>query len=73
MQDKFLSHFAKMVSDARPIREPEAILRAHNVDSDVKIQYHDQAHFEQIARKFGIFYEWKVIFFALQFTWLFNT
>ncbi|XP_042420977.1 alpha-1,3-mannosyl-glycoprotein 2-beta-N-acetylglucosaminyltransferase-like isoform X1 [Zingiber officinale] len=59
MEDKFLSHFAKMVSDATPIWEPEAILKAHTFNSDVKIQYRDQAHFEQIARKFGIFDEWK--------------
>ncbi|WOL05309.1 alpha-1,3-mannosyl-glycoprotein 2-beta-N-acetylglucosaminyltransferase [Canna indica] len=59
MKDNYLSYFAKMVSNARPIREPEIILKAKNIDSDIRIQYNDQQHFEQIAGQFGIFEEWK--------------
>ncbi|WOL13431.1 alpha-1,3-mannosyl-glycoprotein 2-beta-N-acetylglucosaminyltransferase [Canna indica] len=58
-EDKFLIHFAKMVSDARPIQGADVILKEQNIDSDMRIKYNDQRHFEQIARQFGIFEEWK--------------
>ncbi|XP_073101482.1 alpha-1,3-mannosyl-glycoprotein 2-beta-N-acetylglucosaminyltransferase isoform X2 [Elaeis guineensis] len=59
-EDKFVRHFAKLVADAKPVHGgPDAVLKAHNIDGDVRIQYRDQADFEQIARGFGIFEEWK--------------
>ncbi|KAJ8477516.1 hypothetical protein OPV22_021243 [Ensete ventricosum] len=59
MEEIFLKHFAKMVSNARPIRDSDVILKANNIDNDIRIQYSDQRHFERIARQFGIFEEWK--------------
>ncbi|KAK1321686.1 Alpha-1,3-mannosyl-glycoprotein 2-beta-N-acetylglucosaminyltransferase [Acorus calamus] len=59
IHDKFLKHFAKMVSDAKPVYGFDAVLKAYNIDGDVRIQYNDQAEFERIARQFGIFEEWK--------------
>ncbi|XP_026662003.2 alpha-1,3-mannosyl-glycoprotein 2-beta-N-acetylglucosaminyltransferase-like isoform X2 [Phoenix dactylifera] len=58
-EDKFLRHFAKLVAHAKPVHGPDLILKAHNTDGDAWIQYKDQADFEQIARQFGIFEEWK--------------
>lgn len=59
MEDKYLSYFAKIVSDAKPAYGVDAVLKAFNIDGDVRIQYRDQADFERIARQFGIFEEWK--------------
>ncbi|KAG1362687.1 putative Alpha-1,3-mannosyl-glycoprotein 2-beta-N-acetylglucosaminyltransferase [Cocos nucifera] len=60
IQDIFVRHFAKLVADAKPVHGGhDAVLKAHNTDGDVLIQYRDQADFEQIARQFGIFEEWK--------------
>ncbi|CAL9177794.1 unnamed protein product, partial [Musa hybrid cultivar] len=67
MEENFLKYFAKMVSNARPIRESDLILKANNIDSDIRIQYNDQRHFELIARQFGIFEEWKAISLSYQF------
>ncbi|URE47039.1 GNT-I family, partial [Musa troglodytarum] len=67
MEENFLKYFAKMVSNARPIRESDVILKANNIDSDIRIQYNDQRHFEHIARQFGIFEEWKAISLSYQF------
>ncbi|CAK9177925.1 unnamed protein product [Ilex paraguariensis] len=63
MEDKFVKHFAVMVKKAKPIYGTDAVLKAYNIDGDVRIQYKDQAEFETIARQFGIFEEWKVIQF----------
>lgn len=59
LQDKYLSYFAKIVSDAKPVYGADAVFKAFNIDGDVRIQYQDQADFERIARQFGIFEEWK--------------
>ncbi|KAL5207642.1 hypothetical protein ABZP36_032077 [Zizania latifolia] len=58
-EDKFLIQFGKDVSSATPLNGSDAVLKAHNMDADVKIQYNDQGDFERIARQFGIFEEWK--------------
>lgn len=43
-----------------PLHGSDAVLKAQNMAADVRIQYNDQEDFEQIARQFGIFEEWKV-------------
>ncbi|KAJ4806199.1 hypothetical protein LUZ62_018765 [Rhynchospora pubera] len=58
-EENFKNKFAKEVSEAKPLQGPDAILKAHNMDVDVRIQYNDQRDFERIARQFGIFEEWK--------------
>lgn len=50
-----------MVKNAKPVYGADAVLKAYNIDGDVRIQYKDQNDFELIARQFGIFEEWKVI------------
>ncbi|XP_042509610.1 alpha-1,3-mannosyl-glycoprotein 2-beta-N-acetylglucosaminyltransferase [Macadamia integrifolia] len=59
MEDKYISHFAAMVSNAKPIHGTDVVLKAYNIDGDVRIPYKDQNEFESIARQFGIFQEWK--------------
>lgn len=59
MKENFLKYFAKEVSNAKPIHGSDVVLKAYNIDGDVRIQYNDQADFERIARRFGIFEEWK--------------
>lgn len=54
-------YFGDMVKSAKPVYGADAVLKAYNIDGDVRIQYRDQADFEHIARQFGIFEEWKVI------------
>lgn len=65
-----------MVKNAKPVYGVDAVLKAYNIDGDVRIQYRDQDDFRRIARQFGIFEEWKVIsppscisflFFTLKF------
>ncbi|KQK02182.1 alpha-1,3-mannosyl-glycoprotein 2-beta-N-acetylglucosaminyltransferase isoform X2 [Brachypodium distachyon] len=58
-EDKFLIQFGKEVASATPLHGSDALLKAHNMDVDVRIQYNDQGDFERIARQFGIFEEWK--------------
>lgn len=60
LQDKFVKHFAELVKSAKPLYGNDLLLKTINVDGDVRIQYNDQSHFENIARHFGIFEEWKV-------------
>jgi alpha-1,3-mannosyl-glycoprotein beta-1,2-N-acetylglucosaminyltransferase len=55
-----LIQFGKDVASATPLHGSDALLKAHNIDADVRIQYDDQGDFERIARHFGIFEEWKV-------------
>ena len=50
-----------MVKNAKPVYGPDVVLKAYNIDGDVRIQYRDKADFERIAHQFGIFEEWKVI------------
>ncbi|KAL6911198.1 hypothetical protein ACP4OV_000003 [Aristida adscensionis] len=58
-EDKFLAQFGKEVASATPLHGSDAVLKAHNMGTDVRIQYNDQEDFERIARQFGIFEEWK--------------
>uniref|UniRef100_A0ACD6A0B8 Uncharacterized protein n=1 Tax=Avena sativa TaxID=4498 RepID=A0ACD6A0B8_AVESA len=58
-EDKFLIQFGKDVASATPLHGSDSLLKAHNMDVDVRIQYDDQGDFERIARHFGIFEEWK--------------
>ncbi|OMO59897.1 Glycosyl transferase, family 13 [Corchorus capsularis] len=48
-----------IVKNAKPIPGTDAALKASNIPGDVRIQYTDQSDFEQIARQFGVFEEWK--------------
>ncbi|CDP14492.1 unnamed protein product [Coffea canephora] len=59
MEDKYVKHFAELVKNAKPVYGADAVLKAYNIDGDVRIQYRDQMDFEFIARQFGIFEEWK--------------
>ncbi|KAF5443704.1 hypothetical protein F2P56_036239 [Juglans regia] len=59
MEDKFTKHFADTVKKAKPIQGTDVVLKAYNIDGDVRIEYKDQFEFERIARQFGIFEEWK--------------
>ncbi|XP_071922047.1 alpha-1,3-mannosyl-glycoprotein 2-beta-N-acetylglucosaminyltransferase-like [Coffea arabica] len=58
-EDKYVKHFAELVKNAKPVYGADAVLKAYNIDGDVRIQYRDQMDFEFIARQFGIFEEWK--------------
>eukprot|EP00262_Sarcandra_glabra_P006811 TRINITY_DN19367_c0_g1_i1.p1 TRINITY_DN19367_c0_g1~~TRINITY_DN19367_c0_g1_i1.p1 ORF type:complete len:444 (+),score=97.68 TRINITY_DN19367_c0_g1_i1:275-1606(+) len=58
-EEKFLNHFANLVANAKPVQGTDVVLKAYNIDGDVRILYRDQMDFEQIARQFGIFEEWK--------------
>lgn len=57
-----MEHFADMVRKATPIQQTDAVLKASNINGDVRILYQDQPDFERIASQFGIFEEWKVMF-----------
>lgn len=59
MEDNFQNHFSKLVAEAKPVRGPDVVLKAYNIDGDVRIKYINQENFEEIARQFGIFQEWK--------------
>ncbi|XP_074284806.1 alpha-1,3-mannosyl-glycoprotein 2-beta-N-acetylglucosaminyltransferase [Silene latifolia] len=59
MEDNYLKYFASLVQKATPLYGNDFVLKANNVDGDVRIQYKDQGDFENIARQFGIFEEWK--------------
>ncbi|CAN1805207.1 Alpha-1,3-mannosyl-glycoprotein 2-beta-N-acetylglucosaminyltransferase [Linum perenne] len=59
LQDKYPKHFAELVTNAKPVYGKDAVLKAFNIVGDVRIQYKDEADFANIARKFGIFEEWK--------------
>lgn len=56
-----MQHFGDIVKSAKPVHGADAVLKAYNIDGDVRIKYYDQTDFERIARQFGIFEEWKVI------------
>nr|CAB3468309.1 unnamed protein product [Digitaria exilis] len=58
-EDNFVTKFGKEVASATPLHGSDAVLKAHNMAADVRIQYNDQEDFERIARQFGIFEEWK--------------
>ncbi|XP_076906360.1 alpha-1,3-mannosyl-glycoprotein 2-beta-N-acetylglucosaminyltransferase-like [Bidens hawaiensis] len=59
MEDKFVKHFADLLKNAKPTYGNDLVLKTNNVNGDVRIHYTDQSHFENIARQFGIFEEWK--------------
>ncbi|KAF9589869.1 hypothetical protein IFM89_029109 [Coptis chinensis] len=59
IEKNYIRHFGNIVSNATPVHGSDVILKAYNIDGDVRIQYKDQADFEHIARQFGIFEEWK--------------
>lgn len=59
MEDAFVKHFAALVKSAKPLFGTDLVMKTNNVDGDVRIRYRDQSHFENIARQFGIFEEWK--------------
>ncbi|XP_077220386.1 alpha-1,3-mannosyl-glycoprotein beta-1,2-N-acetylglucosaminyltransferase [Tasmannia lanceolata] len=58
-EDKFLKYIANLVANAKPVSGNDAVLKAYNIDGDVRIQYNDETEFGRIARQFGIFEEWK--------------
>ncbi|KAL2346003.1 hypothetical protein Fmac_000003 [Flemingia macrophylla] len=59
LEDKYSMHFANIVKKATPVYGADMVLKAYNIDGDVRIEYRDQSDFETIARQFGIFQEWK--------------
>ncbi|KAG5030347.1 hypothetical protein JHK82_013958 [Glycine max] len=59
LEDKYSMHFANVVKKATPVYGADMVLKAYNIDGDVRIKYEDQSDFENIARQFGIFQEWK--------------
>ncbi|KAJ0844515.1 putative alpha-1,3-mannosyl-glycoprotein 2-beta-N-acetylglucosaminyltransferase [Helianthus annuus] len=59
MEDKFVKHFADLLKNTKPLFGNDLVLKTNNVNGDVRIHYTDQSHFENIARQFGIFEEWK--------------
>ncbi|EEF35247.1 alpha-1,3-mannosyl-glycoprotein beta-1, 2-n-acetylglucosaminyltransferase, putative [Ricinus communis] len=60
MEDKYPTFYANILKNAKPVYGNDAVLKAYNIEGDVRIQYKDQADFERIASQFGIFEEWKV-------------
>ncbi|KAL1554532.1 alpha-1,3-mannosyl-glycoprotein 2-beta-N-acetylglucosaminyltransferase [Salvia divinorum] len=58
-EDKYVEHFADLVKKATHIQGSNAVLKASNINGDVRILYRDQPNFEEIASQFGIFEEWK--------------
>ncbi|KAF8020850.1 hypothetical protein BT93_G1305 [Corymbia citriodora subsp. variegata] len=59
MEDEYIKHFAEILKNAKPINGADAVLKASNVQGDVRVHYKDQPDFERIARQFGVFQEWK--------------
>ncbi|XP_015579636.1 alpha-1,3-mannosyl-glycoprotein 2-beta-N-acetylglucosaminyltransferase [Ricinus communis] len=59
MEDKYPTFYANILKNAKPVYGNDAVLKAYNIEGDVRIQYKDQADFERIASQFGIFEEWK--------------
>ncbi|KAK2665715.1 hypothetical protein Ddye_004289 [Dipteronia dyeriana] len=58
-KDKYTKYFAEIVKKAKPLRGADALHKVHNIEGDVRMQYKNQRQFEDIARQFGIFEEWK--------------
>ncbi|XP_050231962.1 alpha-1,3-mannosyl-glycoprotein 2-beta-N-acetylglucosaminyltransferase [Mercurialis annua] len=59
MEEKFPTYYANTLRNAKPVHGNDVVLKAYNIEGDVRIQYNNQADFEIIARQFGIFEEWK--------------
>ncbi|KAK7409736.1 hypothetical protein VNO78_00005 [Psophocarpus tetragonolobus] len=59
LEDKYSMHFANIVKKATPVYGADLVLKAYNIDGDVRIKYKDQSDFKNIAHQFGVFQEWK--------------
>lgn len=59
MEDNYIKYFASLLKNATPLNGADAVVKANDVEGDVRIHYEDQPEFESIARQFGIFEEWK--------------
>ncbi|KAF6145574.1 hypothetical protein GIB67_037607 [Kingdonia uniflora] len=59
IESNYLRNFANIVSNAKPVYGTDVVLKAYNIDGDVRILYRDHEDFERIARRFGIFDELK--------------
>ncbi|KAF6151567.1 hypothetical protein GIB67_021753 [Kingdonia uniflora] len=59
MEGNYLRHFVNIVPNAKPVYGNDIVLKAYNVDGNVRILYRDQEDFERIAQRFGIFYKSK--------------
>ncbi|KAE8712838.1 Alpha-1,3-mannosyl-glycoprotein 2-beta-N-acetylglucosaminyltransferase [Hibiscus syriacus] len=59
LEDKYVKHFADLLRMAKPVRGTDLALLTSTIDGDVRIQYNDQSDFENIARQFEVFEEWK--------------
>ncbi|XP_057436639.1 alpha-1,3-mannosyl-glycoprotein 2-beta-N-acetylglucosaminyltransferase [Lotus japonicus] len=59
LEAKYAMYFANNVKTAKPVFGADMVLKASNIDGDVRIKYKDQSDFESIASQFGIFQEWK--------------
>ncbi|KAK8636602.1 hypothetical protein V6N13_124346 [Hibiscus sabdariffa] len=59
MEDKYAKYVAGILKMAKPVRGTDLALMTSNIEGDVRIQYKDQSDFENIARQFGVFEEWK--------------
>ncbi|KAF7841541.1 alpha-1,3-mannosyl-glycoprotein 2-beta-N-acetylglucosaminyltransferase isoform X2 [Senna tora] len=59
LEEKYTKHFADIVRKAKPVYGADFVLKAHNIEGDVRIKYKDQSDFENTAGQFGIFQEWK--------------
>lgn len=55
-----MKYFAELVKKAKHVSGADAVLKAYNIEGDVRVQYEDRSDFERIAHQFGIFHEWKV-------------
>ncbi|KAG0557639.1 hypothetical protein KC19_11G145500 [Ceratodon purpureus] len=60
-EERFNKELARMIATAMPITNLEAdgLQMVESVNQDVSIEYESQSHFERLARKFGVFEEWK--------------
>lgn len=68
-----MKHFAGLLKKATPVDGTNAVLKTYNIDGDIRILYRDQSDFEQIARQFGIFEEWKVMSLCRLFILVFRS
>ncbi|KAL3655606.1 hypothetical protein CASFOL_000002 [Castilleja foliolosa] len=58
-EDKYVEQFGSLLKKSTPVHGTDAVLKANNINGDIRILYRDQSDFEGIARQFGIFEEWK--------------
>ncbi|EPS66299.1 hypothetical protein M569_08478, partial [Genlisea aurea] len=55
-QGMYRKHFSELLKNATPV---DATGGSYDVAGDIRISYRDHPDFERIARRFGIFEEWK--------------